>query len=131
MGPFIYIMHMKPDIYNIKVSTYRRTLQLIVWWWKKYFDKEFGDTGLEYELNNWVYMYDKENNCNVIWLDSYDLSVLVHELVHCMLEMLEQVWEEADGEAPAYIYEEMFTSIWLQCWKKFKLSKDVKKFYTK
>lgn len=120
---------MKPKIYNFKVSTYRRVLQLIIWWWKEYFDKEFGDTWVEYELNNGVYMFDKGNNCNIIWMETYDLWVLVHELMHCVLEMLKQIWEYAEWETPAYLYEELFSKIWMKCWKMFKLSKDTKIFY--
>lgn len=122
---------MKPTEYRIKCSTFRRTLLLIVWGGKEYFDKEFWELWLSYEENNWLYMFDAENNCNIIWLDSYDLSVLVHELMHCVLEMLKQVWEYAEWETPAYMYEEMFTKIRIQCWKKFKLADDVLKFYTK
>ena len=120
---------MKPKIYNFKVSTYRRVLQLIVWWWKEYFDKEFGNDWLDYRLNNWLYKFDKTNNRNIIWLRDYDLSVLVHELIHCTLWMLDQVWEYAEWETPAYVYEELFTKIWIKCWKKFKLNKDTIEVY--
>ena len=118
-----------PEIYRIKVWTYRRTLELRVWWWKEYFEKEFWDTWLKYELNNWLYKLDDVNCCNVIWLQTYDLSVLVHELMHCTLWMLEQVGEYAEWETPAYIYEEMFTKIWIKCWHKFSITKDTKDFF--
>lgn len=122
---------MKAKEYRIKVSTYRRTLVLIVWGWKKYFNEEFWDLWYEYDLTTGFYYFDKKANCNVIWMYDYDISTLVHELMHCTLEMLDQVWEKAEGEPPAYIYEELFTNIWMQCWDKFKLAEDVKKFYTK
>lgn len=121
----------KQDIYNIKVCTFRRTLQLIVWWWKEYFDENFWDTWLKYEENNWLYKLDSNNNCNIIWLAKYDLSVLVHELMHCVLWMLEQVWEYAEWETPAYMYEELFTKIWIQCWDKFKIDKYTKEYFSK
>lgn len=120
---------MKPKIYNIKCNTFRRTLQLIVWWWKKFFEEEFWEYGYEYDLTTGFYCFDKKFNCNVIRIYDYDLSTLVHELMHATLEMLDQCWMPAEWEPPAYIYEELFTNIWLMCWKKFTLSKDVKKYF--
>ena len=106
------------DIYYIKVWTFRRTLELRVW------EKVSN-------ITSWECRFDEENNCNVIWLRDYNLNTLIHELVHCVELMSKQVWIDVEWEPIAYIYEELFTKIMIQCWKKFKLDKDTKNFYRK
>lgn len=114
--------------YYIKVNTFRRTLELRVWWDKDYFDKEYSELGFDYDLTSWFYYFDAENNCNIIWMRKYDLSTLVHELVHCVEWMADQVWLEMKWEPIAFIYEEMFWRIWKKCWNKFRIDKDTEKF---
>ena len=126
----LYIYYdMKVKTLNVKCNTFRRTLQVIVGWGKQYFDKAFWEFWYDYELTTGFYFFDKENNCNIIWLADFDICTLVHELEHCVLSMCEQCWIEIEWEAPAYMYEELFAQIWMKRWKYFKLSKDVKKYF--
>lgn len=118
------------DIYYIKVPTFRRTIEIHIGWDKKYFDKFFWKYGYDYNLTTWFYCFDDNDNCNIIRLKDYDLETLVHELFHCTIWILDQIWEDrANWETPAYIYEEMFTRIWKKCWKRFNLSKDAEEYY--
>ena len=122
----------KMDIYHIKVPTFRRTVELRIWGDKETYMRAFKGTNYEdrYDLTAWIYYLDEEYNCNIIWLRDYNLETLVHELFHCTISILDQVWiDVANWEPPAYIYEEMFTKIWKKCWEKFKLSKDVEKYF--
>ena len=96
----------KAEIYYLKVPTFRRAVELHIGW-----------------------DFDDKNNCNIMWLKDYSISTLVHELFHCVISILDQIWEDrANWEAPAYIYEELFTKIWIKCWNKFKMDKDVIKY---
>ena len=115
----------KQKVYYFRVWTFRRTLELRVWWGKEECEK----VGMDYDLTWWFYFFDDENNCNVIWLRDYDLSVLVHELVHCVEWICEQCWLEMKWEPIAYIYQELFCRIWSECWSKFKLDEDTKRFF--
>lgn len=119
----------KVDVYYIKVPTFRRTVELHIGWDKEYFDKNFWWYGYDYDLTTGFFCFDDKNNCNIMWLSTYSISTLVHELFHCVISILDQIWEDrANWEAPAYIYEELFTKIWFKCWDKFKLDKDVIKY---
>ena len=119
---------MKEEIYKIKCSTFRRTLELHVGW-----DPEelFWNVWFDWNLTAGFYWFDPENNCNIIWMRDYNLSTLVHELVHCVEWITEQVWLDMKWEPIAFIYEELFTNIWIQCWKKFKLDEKTKNYFTK
>ena len=119
------------DIYYVKVPTFRRTLELRIGWDEEDYNKLFSWTQFEnlYETTTWIYVLFEDYNCNIIWLKKYDLSALVHELVHCVEWMADQVWLEMKWEPIAYIYEELFTKIWHQCWDRFRLDKAVEKFF--
>lgn len=117
----------KSEIYYIKVWTFRRTLELRVGWTKEEFDS--WKTWFDYNLTTWMYWFDEENNCNIIWLKDYSLSTLVHELVHCVEWITDQVWLEMKWEPIAFIFEELFTKIMIECIDKFKLEWDVQDFY--
>jgi len=121
----------KNDIYYIKVPTFRRTLELIIWWDEELYREVFKGSPYEddYNLTSWFYYFDEDNNCNIIWLKEYDLSTLAHELVHCVEWMAHQVWLEMTGEPIAFIYEELITKIWYLCWSKFKLNKITEKYF--
>ena len=86
---------------------------------------------MDYNLTWGFYYFDEENNCSLIWLRDYNLNTLIHELIHCVENMCEQVGLEMKWEPIAYMYEELFTQIWNKCWKKFKLDKDTADFYKK
>jgi hypothetical protein len=119
----------KVKTYYISVGTFRRTLELRIGGDKKYFNKEYSELGFDYDLTGGFYYFDPNNNCNVIWLRDYNLNTLVHELIHCVIEMLDQVGVDPKGEPIAYMYEEMFTKIMSKCGKYFKLDADTKAFY--
>jgi hypothetical protein len=113
-------------IYYIKSSTFRRTLELRVWWW----EKECEEFGFDYRLTWGFYWFDEEHNCNLIWLRDYNLNTLVHELVHCVEWMCEQVGLEFRWEPAAFMYEELFTKIMIQCGNKFNVDADTKHFFS-
>ena len=112
-------------IYYFKVWTFRRTLELRIWWGKEECEKVW----MDYNLTWGFYYFDEENNCNIIWLRDYNLNTLVHELIHCVENMCEQVGIEMKWEPIAFIYEELFTKIMIQCKNKFKLDEDTEWFY--
>lgn len=113
-----------------RVWTFRRLLNLWIWWTKEEFDKEIWEKyGLNYDAVSWVTIYDEENNKNIIWLRWYYLNTLVHELVHCTQFMCEQCLMQMKWEPPAFIYEELFCKIWWKIGNKFKIDKDTKSFY--
>ena len=117
----------KQQIYYIKVWTFRRTLELRIGGTKEEFDEQ--ETWFDYNLTWWMYWFDDEHNCNIIWLRDYNLNTLVHELIHCVENMCEQVGLEMKWEPPAFIYEELFTKIMIQCKNKFKLDEDTEWFF--
>ena len=116
-------------VYRYKVYTFRRTLEFRIGWDKEYFDREYSDLWFDYNLTSWFYYFNEENNCNIIWMRDYNLNTLVHELVHCIENMADQVWLEMSGEPIAYMYEELFTKIWNDLGTKFKLDRDTKKYF--
>lgn len=115
-------------IYHFKSGTFRRTLELRIWGTKEEFDKQ--ETWFDYNLTWGMYWFDSEANCNVIWLRDYNLNTLVHELVHCVEWMCEQVWLDVWWEPMAFMYEELFTKIMMKCGSKFKLDEDTKWFFS-
>lgn len=119
----------KMQCYYFKVLTFRRTLELRVWWTKEEFDKDFWELWYEYNLTSWFYMFDEKNNCNIIRLRDYNLYSLVHELEHCVIWMCEQCWMPIEWEPPAYIYEELFSKIRCKVWYKFKGDKTTEKYF--
>ncbi len=123
---------MKMQEYRYTVWTFRRTVTLFIWGTEKDFNKLFEWTWFDYNFTAWMYYFDKKHNCNIIWLKEFDLNTLVHELVHCTIEILDQVWiEDANWEPAAFIYEELFTKIWIELWDSFELEEDTKDFYSK
>ena len=116
---------LKQQIYYIKVWTFRRTLELRIWWGKE----DCEEVWMDYNLTWWFCWFDEENNCNIIWLRDYNLNTLIHELIHCLEQMCDQVGIKMEWEPVAYIYEELFTKIMMQCRKKFKIDKDTMYFY--
>lgn len=118
------------DKYEIKVWTFRRLLNLYVWWTKEEFKKEIWDKyGFNYDEISWITIYDDEYNDNIIWLKWYYLNTLIHELVHCTQFMCEQCWIKVEWEPPAFICEELFCKILWKVGNKFKIDKDTKSFY--
>lgn len=112
-------------VYYFRVWTFRRTLELRIWWGKEECEKVW----MDYNLTWGFYYFDEENNSNIIWMRDYDVAVLVHELVHCVEGMCEQCWLEMKWEPIAYIYQELFCRIWVECWDKLKLDEDTEWFF--
>lgn len=112
-------------VYYFRVWTFRRTLELRIWWGKEECEKVW----MDYNLIWGFYYFDEENNCNIIWMRDYDLTVLVHELIHCVEGICEQCWLEMKWEPIAYIYQELFCRIWIECWDKFKIDEDTEWFF--
>lgn len=118
-------------VYHFRVWTFRRTLELRVWKDEKSYKEVWEWTPYEdyYNYTSWCYFFDEEHNCNIIWLKEYNLNTLVHELIHCVEQMCKQVWIPMEWEPPAFIYEELFTKIMMQCKNKFKLDEDTEWFF--
>lgn len=116
--------------YTFKCWTFRRVLELWIWWTEDEYNKEIWDKQwINYNTIFWLTFFDQEYNTNVIWLKSYDLDILVYELFHCVDLFCEQCWVQMNGEPPAYMYEELFCKIRWELWDKFKLWKDAIAFY--
>lgn len=116
--------------YRAKIWTFRQCLQVFVWdLWEKEHKKFFRKLWIDADYDcNWRYAYT--DSANVIWVKWYNLDTLVHELVHFVLYNANVIWYWPKEEAPAYIYEEAFTKILMQAEWKFKLSNDIKEFYS-
>lgn len=109
---------------DVCVATFRRTLSLFIWWDREYYEWIWlWDLVETMEWAEWCYCYVPENNCNVIWLNNYDLVVLVHELIHCWEQMCKQCWVPTEWEPIAYIIEELLTKILTETKWKFKFNK--------
>lgn len=117
----------KSECYYVKIPTFRRTVEVRIGWSREEFDSM--NTWFDYNLTWWFYYFDDENNCNIIWLRDYNLNTLVHELVHCVEWIADQVWLEMKWEPIAYIYEELFTKIWNKYGKRFEIDKLTKKYF--
>lgn len=115
----------KQNVYYFRVWTFRRTLELRIWWGKEDCEKVW----MDYNLTWGFYYFDDDYNCNIIRLRDYNLSVLVHELMHCVEWICNQCWLEMKWEVIAYIYQELFCKIWGKCWDKFKIDEDTEWFF--
>ena len=121
---------MNMEKYIFKVWTFRRRLNLWIWWTKEEFNKKIWEKyGHDYDLTSWVTIYDGEYNDNIIWLKEYSLNTLTHELVHTVQFMCEQCWIHMEWEPPAFIYEELFCKIWLKLGDRFKIEDGTESFY--
>lgn len=118
------------DKYEFKVWTFRRLLNLWVWWTKEEFDKKLWKRfKYDYDTTSWLTIYDGKYNDNIIWLKEYNINTLVHELVHCTQFMCEQCWIPMEWEPPAFIFEELFCKIIIKLGNKFELEKGTATFY--
>ena len=119
------------EIYHFKVYTFRRTLELRIWWDEEWYKEVFKDTPYEddYNLTSWFYTFNEEYNCNIIRLKELNIYTLVHELIHCVISMCEQCWLPVEWEPPAFIYEELFSQIWYKLGDRFKWDKKTEKYF--
>jgi len=121
----------KMEIYHFKVYTFRRTLELRIWWDEEWYKEVFKDSPYEddYNLTSWFYTFNEEYNCNIIRLKELNIYTLVHELMHCVIWMCEQCWLPVEWEPPAFIYEELFSQIWYKLGDRFKWDKKTEKYF--
>lgn len=119
------------EIYHFKVYTFRRTLELRIWWDEEWYKEVFKDSPYEddYNLTSWFYTFNEEYNCNIIRLKELNIYTLVHELIHCVIWMCEQCWLPVEWEPPAFIYEELFAQIWYKLGDRFKWDKKTEKYF--
>ena len=111
--------------YKVRTETFRQCLQVFVGniWKEKHikFLKNLWIAEPEYYLN-WFYTYEISNT-NVIRLRSYNLSTLIHELVHFVAHQCEIIGCDFTEEIPAYIMEEIITKLMIISKGKFKVEK--------
>lgn len=114
--------------YRLRTETFRQFLQVFVWdigeERHNSFFEDLGLTEVEYNLN---WFYSKElPDTNIIWLRSYSLNTLVHELTHFIAHQCLVINCEFTEEIPAYIMEEVFSKLMILSEGRFKV---VEEFY--
>ena len=114
--------------YRLRTETFRQFLQVFVWdiGEEKHnnFFEGLGLREVEYNLN---WFYSKElPDTNIIWLRSYSLNTLVHELTHFVAHQCVVINCEFTEEIPAYIMEEVFSKLMILSRWRFKV---VEEFY--
>ena len=114
--------------YRLRTETFRQFLQVFVWdiGEEKHnnFFEGLGLREVEYNLN---WFYSKElPDTNIIWLRSYSLNTLVHELTHFIAHQCVVINCEFTEEIPAYIMEEVFSKLMILSEGRFKV---VEEFY--
>ena len=112
--------------YRLRTETFRQFLQVFVWdigeSKHKAFFEELGLSDVEYDLN---WFYSKEiPGANIIRLKSYNLNVLIHELMHFIAHQCEVIGCEFTEEIPAYIMEEIFSKLMILAEGKFRVKKE-------
>lgn len=114
--------------YRLRTETFRQFLQVFVWdiGEEKHnnFFEGLGLREVEYNLN---WFYSKElPDTNIIWLRSYSLNTLVHELTHFIAHQCLVINCEFTEEIPAYIMEEVFSKLMILSERRFRV---VEEFY--
>ena len=114
--------------YRLRTETFRQFLQVFVWdigeETHNNFFEGLGLREVEYNLN---WFYSKElSDTNIIWLRSYSLNTLVHELTHFIAHQCLVINCEFTEEIPAYIMEEVFSKLMILSEGRFKV---VEEFY--
>ena len=114
--------------YRLRTETFRQFLQIFVWdiGEKKHrkFFKQLWLTEIEYDLSGF-YTYQVKGT-NIIWIRSWSLNTLVHELTHFVAHQCVVINCEFNEEIPAYIMEEVFSKLMILSEGRFKV---VKEFY--
>lgn len=114
--------------YRLRTETFRQFLQVFVWdiGEKKHrkFFKSVWLTEIEYNLS-WFYTYQVKGT-NIIWLRSWSLNTLVHELTHFIAHQCIVINCEFTEEIPAYIMEEVFSKLMILSRGRFRV---VEEFY--
>lgn len=118
------------EIIRCKCLTFRRTLQVFIWWDSEYYSNIWLEDMIEYvEWSAWCAFLSVSDNCNIIWLPDYNLDDLVHELVHTAEHMCEQCGMRVWWEPMAYIVQELLIKILSESKWKFKVNKNNIKFF--
>ena len=114
--------------YRLRTETFRQYLQVFVWdiGEKKHrkFFKSVWLTEIEYNLSGF-YTYQVKGT-NIIWLRSWSLNTLIHELTHFVAHQCVVINCEFTKEIPAYIMEEVFSKLMILSRGRFKV---VEEFY--
>ena len=114
--------------YRLRTETFRQYLQVFVWdigerKHRKFF-KSVWLTEIEYNL--WGFYTYQVKGTNIIWLRSWSLNTLVHELTHFVAHQCVVINCEFTEEIPAYIMEEVFSKLIILSKGRFKV---VEEFY--
>lgn len=104
------------NLYSVYNDTFRSQVSIYVWdiweeWTLKFFKEEFPQWASDvFDYNsNWNHLYNS-NYWSIIWLRQYDISVLVHELIHARQKMFDDRWID-DHETEAYYVEMLLSSV--------------------
>ena len=104
------------NLYSVYNDTFRSSVSIYVWdiweeWTLKFFKDELPQWASDvFDYNsNWNHLYNK-NYWSIIWLRQYDISVLVHELIHAKQKMFDDRWID-DYETEAYYVEMLLASV--------------------
>ena len=126
--PYSEIVHHPEGLteYRLRTETFRQFLQVFVWdiGEKKHrkFFKSVWLTEIEYNLS-WFYTYQVKGT-NIIWLRSWSLNTLVHELTHFVAHQCVVINCEFTEEIPAYIMEEVFSKLIILSRGRFEIEKE-------
>ena len=112
--------------YRLRTETFRQFLQVFVWdiGEKKHikFFKWLWLKEIEYNLS-WFYTYQVKGT-NIIWLRSWSLNTLIHELTHFVAHQCVVINCEFTEEIPAYIMEEVFSKLIILSRGRFEIEKE-------
>lgn len=114
--------------YRLRTETFRQFLQVFVWdIGEKKHRKFFKSVWLtEIEYNLWGFYTYQVKGTNIIWLRSWSLNTLVHELTHFVAHQCVVINCDFTEEIPAYIMEEVFSKLIILSGGRFKV---VEEFY--
>ena len=114
--------------FRLRTETFRQFLRVFVWdIGEKKHRKFFKSVWLkEIEYNLWGFYTYQVKGTNIIWLRSWSLNTLVHELTHFVAHQCVVINCEFTEEIPAYIMEEVFSKLMILSKGRFKV---VEEFY--
>lgn len=129
-SPHTEIIHHPEGLteYRLRTETFRQFLQVFAWdIGEKKHRKFFKSVWLtEIEYNLWGFYTYQVKGTNIIWLRSWSLNTLVHELTHFVAHQCIVINCEFTEEIPAYIMEEVFSKLMILSEGRFKV---VEEFY--
>ena len=112
--------------YRLRTETFRQFLQVFVWdIGEKKHRKFFKWLWMkEIEYNLWGFYTYQVKGTNIIWLRSWSLNTLVHELTHFVAHQCVVINCEFTEEIPAYIMEEVFSKLIILSRGRFEIEKE-------